>query len=87
MQEHLRKAISDLEAAMKSSGADGVIDDEERSELRAVVARLDALLADPDENDGLKDQLEDFAVRFEENHPGVAGVMRGVVDTLTSYGI
>ncbi len=40
-----------------------------------------------DDHEGVTEQLEESAIRFEGNHPTVAAVIRSVVDTLTGYGI
>lgn len=87
MDDKLRSVLDELQSTIRRSEADGVIDDEEREELRAIVGKLDAMLAEPDEQDGLVDQLEESAIRFEGNHPTVAAVIRSAVDTLTGYGM
>lgn len=87
MQDDLRAAIAELQATLQRSEADGVIDDEERAELRALIERLDTIVAAPDESEGAIEHLEEYAIRFEGNHPTVAAVIRSVVDTLTGYGM
>ena len=39
------------------------------------------------DREGLAEQLEESAVRFEADHPTVAAVIRSAVHTLTGYGI
>ena len=88
MDARLRTLLDELQSSIRRSEADGVIDDDERAELRDLVGRLDALLAEPDsEHEGLTDSLEEAAIRFEGRHPTVAAVIRSAVDTLTGYGI
>lgn len=90
MDDQLRSVLEELQSTIRRSEADGVIDDAEREELRALTAKLDGLLADQaedDEHDRLVDQLEESAIRFEGKHPTVAAVIRSAVDTLTGYGM
>lgn len=87
MQDDLRAAIDELQDHIRRSEADGVIDDEERAQLRELVARLDTLLEQPEEHEGAIEQLEEYAIKFEGRHPTVAAVIRSAVDTLTGYGI
>ena len=90
MDDQLRAVLDELQSTIRRSEADGVIDDAEREELRALTAKLDGLLAEQaedDEQDGLVDQLEESAIRFEGKHPTVAAVIRSAVDTLTGYGM
>jgi hypothetical protein len=89
MDDRLRSVLDELQSAIRRSEADGVIDDAERDELRSLVDRLDDVLAESDEpgHDGLVEQLEESAIRFEGRHPTVAAVIRSAVDTLAGYGI
>lgn len=88
MDEQLRGVLDQLQSAIVRSEADGVIDDDERAELRSIIDRLDTLLGDDDdEHEGVVEQLEESAIRFEGRHPTVAAVIRSAVDTLTGYGI
>ena len=87
MDDNLRSVLEELKATIVRSEADGVIDDDEREELRALSDKLDALLGETEDNDGLVDQLEESAIRFEGNHPTVAAVIRSAIDTLTGYGM
>lgn len=87
MDAELKARIDELQAAIARSEADGVIDDEEREELRGLLSKLDAALAAPDDNEGLGEQFEEAAVRFESRHPTISAVIRSAVDTLTGYGM
>lgn len=87
MDEKLRNALDEIQAAIRRFEADGVIDDDERAQLRELTDRLGNALDDPDEHDGLTDQLEESAIRFEGKHPTVAAVIRSAVDTLTGLGM
>lgn len=87
MDDKLKAAIDELQDAISRAEADGVIADDERAELRDLVARLDDALAEPERHDGLGDQLEEAAVRFDSNYPTLSAVIRSAVDTLSGYGI
>lgn len=93
MDDQLRSVLDELQSTIRRSEADGEIDEGEREELRALSVRLHGLLADQhddakdDHQDGLVDQLEESAIRFEGKHPTVAAVIRSAVDTLTGYGM
>ena len=87
MQDDIRDAIDQLNTAFLEAETDGVISDDERSELRALVGSLDNLLAAPESHEGVVEQVEGFALAFQERHPGIARIARGVVDTLSGYGI
>lgn len=101
MDEKLRAVFDELQTAIRRSEADGEIDETERAELRAIVERLDTVLAvdqapgagdaastdDGGDDDGIIEHLEESAIRFEGRHPTVAAVIRSAVDTLTGYGM
>ncbi len=91
MDAELRRLLDELNRAITESQADGTIDDDERAQLRELVARADALLdpedEDEDDHEGVREQLEEAAVRFEGRHPTMAAVIRSAVDTLTGYGM
>lgn len=91
MDAELRRLLDELNRAIVDAKADGTIDDDERAELRRLVGLADALLdpEEPDENDheGLREQLDEAAIRFEGRHPTLAAAIRSAVDTLTGYGM
>ena len=88
MDDKLRSHLDELEAAIVESRADGRLDDAEREQLRVLLERVRADLgAGEADHDGLAEQLEESAVRFESDHPTVAAVIRSAVHTLTGYGI
>ena len=89
MDEKVRALLDELRDAIARSEADGVIDDQERAELRTLFDRLDASLAEDEsvDDEGLTDALEEAAIRFEGRHPTLTAVIRSAVDTLAGYGI
>lgn len=88
MDDKLRTHLDELEAAIVESRADGRLDDAEREQLLTLLERVRSDLGggEPD-HEGLAEQLEESAVRFESGHPRVAAVIRSAVHTLTGYGI
>jgi hypothetical protein len=86
MDEDLRTAIEELKAAIERATADGV-DSQERAALESLSSRIDSALGEEEESDGILDQLEETAIRFQENHPTLATVVRKVGETLSNYGI
>ena len=88
MDDETARLLRELGDTIERSQADGQIDDDERVELRRLVERVQAALAEPaGEHEGIVDHIESTAVRFEVDHPGLAGMLRSVVDTLSGYGI
>lgn len=88
MDDELRTHLDQLEAKIAEARADGNIDEAERDELRVLVERVRSDLGSGDaDRDGLAEQLEESAVRFESDHPTVAAVIRSAVHTLTGYGM
>ena len=88
MDDKLRSLLEELKASIRRSEADGVIDEDEREELRALMDQLDAQLAEPEnEPEGLTDALEEAAIRFEGRHPTLAAAIQSAVHTLTGYGM
>ena len=85
MDQDLRTAINELKAAIERATADGV-DSDERAALESLSSRIDTALGE-EEPDGMLDHLEETAIRFQENHPTLATVVRKVGETLSNYGI
>lgn len=88
MDDKLRTHLDELEAKIAEARADGQLDDTEREELRVLLERVRTDLGSgAGDRDGLAEQLEESAVRFESDHPTVAAVIRSAVHTLTGYGM
>ena len=82
MDAELRALLDDL-----NSTVSGVDDPATRSELMALLARVQRHLAGEDEDEGLVHRLEEAAARLEGEHPGVGGALRTVVHGLGAAGI
>lgn len=87
MDDKLRAHLDALEAKIADARADDHLDDVERAELRELVDRVRRELDEGEDREGLAEQLEESAVRFESDHPTLAAVIRSAVQTLTGYGI
>jgi uncharacterized membrane protein YebE (DUF533 family) len=88
MDDQLRAHLDELEAAIGDARADDRIDEAERVRLRELLDRVRTDLgADDEERNGIAEQLEESAVRFEADHPTIAAAIRSAVHTLTGYGI
>lgn len=87
MEDKLRSHLDELEAKIADARADGQLDEAERAELRELVDRVRKELQSEPDREGLAEQLEESAVRFESDHPTLAAVIRSAVQTLTGYGI
>lgn len=88
MEDDIRRVLSALDAAIHRSLADGRIDDDEKAELRSLIDRAERSLDDArTEQDSVVERLETTAVRFETDHPRLAGLLRSTAETLSAYGI
>lgn len=88
MDDKLRTHLDELEAKIAEARADGHIDETERDELRVLIERVRTDLGSGEaDHEGIAEQLEESAVRFESDHPTVAAVIRSAVHTLTGYGM
>lgn len=82
--EALLKSLRDELAGSKS------VDDESRRLLGRVMADIGRILQAPRPAAGngmLSDRLGSLAVRFEAEHPAVAGAIRQLMDALAKAGI
>jgi hypothetical protein len=90
-QESLRELLSRIHERLSSSGS---IDSESRKLLGIVMRDIERALegapvgAAPARQPGLHaSRLESLAVQFEAGHPGLAEVLRELVDALGKAGI
>ena len=93
-QESLRDLLSQLHERLSASAS---VDAEGRDMLRTVMKDIErALSSSPptqsaaalsDESAGHASRLEGLAVRFEAQHPAIAGLLRQIVDLLEKAGI
>ncbi len=84
-QSDLRNLLTQLHSRLENAPA---VDAEDRQLLATVLADIEHALekgaaAPPTAGEG----LESLAVRFEADHPALAGTLRSVVDSLGKAGI
>ena len=63
------------------------LDPEARKLLTTVARDIENALANDDPNAVAAEPVEALAVRFEADHPSLAGVLRQIMDTLSKAGI
>jgi seryl-tRNA synthetase len=86
VEQHLRHLRDELSAAIHRSKRQ-----EEREELTRlhdeVESRLAAVDEQEEEHSGLIDALEKAEIRFESEHPSLAGALREAIERLSAAGI
>jgi hypothetical protein len=83
--EDLGRLLAQLHARLKHAKS---LDAESRKLLLTVAADIEKALATDDVAAvGPTQPLEALAVRFEADHPSLAGVLRQIMDTLAKAGI
>jgi predicted component of type VI protein secretion system len=88
MSESLRELLERVHERLKGSGS---LDERSRELLGTVMRDIDRALNRPTKNGNQKfdaaPRLEALAVRFESEHPQLAGVLRQLIDALGKAGI
>ena len=80
----LRTLLADLHTRLKHARS---LDPESRELLAAVASDIESALAADDASAVAPEPVEALAVRFEADHPSLAGVLRQIMDTLGKAGI
>jgi hypothetical protein len=86
-RDRLRDLLEQLHSAL---GGAGSVDAESRHLLGTVLADIERVLHEPGgrhQDAAMSDRLEELVVRYEADHPGVAGAMRQLIDALAKAGI
>jgi hypothetical protein len=84
--EHARETLHKLRTELTSS-AEG-LNEETQTLITALADDIDLLLGDePTESQPGKHQLEEIAIKFETDHPRLAGILSELADTLSKLGI
>jgi hypothetical protein len=68
-------------------GATRSLDAESRTMLATVARDIEQALQNDDASAVAAEPVEELAVRFEADHPSLAGVLRQIMDTLGKAGI
>jgi hypothetical protein len=82
--QDLRALLAELHEQLKSAPS---LDPESRGLLTAVARDIDHALKNDDASAVAAEPVESLAVRFEADHPSLAGVLRQIMDTLGKAGI
>ena len=80
----LRALLGDLHGRLRDTKS---LDPEARKLLLTVAHDIEKALAKDDTSDVAPEPVEALAVRFEAEHPSLAGVLRQIMDTLGKAGI
>ncbi len=85
MAEEIRRKVEELHGELEKAAAEGSAD---AGELLGTTSGYLAN-AEPtsDDHESLGQQFNDAVVRFDADHPSIAGALRGVIDSLTAAGI
>ena len=85
-EKNLEKSIAELKRQLDQYSS---LSEEQQSELRALVMRLDLLLEENSEglDTSIIDGFERNIIEYEEDHPVFARIMRDIVNTLNGMGI
>lgn len=88
MNEDLRQQIETLHSELAKVSS---VEPQSRTLLIALLGDITRLLEQSDriatEQQSLTGRLDELAVQFEAEHPGLGGALRQVVDTLSKAGI
>lgn len=88
--DQIRQTLADLREQLKTNDD---LADALRTSLLETIDHVDqALAVEPSESEtrepgSLKDRLTEYALEFEETHPGVAKTLHSLIDTLAQMGI
>jgi hypothetical protein len=80
----LSALLAELHARLKQAHT---LDAESRRSLTTVARDIEKALADDGAGAVAAEPVEALAVRFEADHPSLAGVLRQIMDTLGKAGI
>lgn len=82
--QDLRALLAELHARLKQARS---LDSEDRKLLATVARDIENALVNDDASAVATEPVEALAVRFEADHPSLAGVLRQIMDTLGKAGI
>jgi hypothetical protein len=82
--EDLRELLAKLHERLGSARS---LDSESRGLLTTVARDIEQALKNDDASAVATEPVEALAVRFEADHPSLAGVLRQIMDTLAKAGI
>jgi len=82
--QDLGALLAELHSRLKQARS---LDPESRELLATVSRDIEEALANDTQNSVAAEPVEALAVRFEADHPSLAGVLRQIMDTLGKAGI
>jgi hypothetical protein len=82
--QELRALLAELHERLRSARS---LDPEARGLLTTVARDIEHALKNDDASSVEAEPVEALAVRFEADHPSLAGVLRQIMDTLGKAGI
>lgn len=82
--QNLRALLAELHERLKEARS---LDPESRRLLATVSRDIEEALANDTQGSMAPEPVEALAVRFEADHPSLAGVLRQIMDTLGKAGI
>ena len=82
--QDLRALLAELHERLRSARS---LDAESRGLLTTVARDIERALKNDDPDAVAAEPVEALAVRFEADHPSLAGVLRQIMDTLGKAGI
>lgn len=85
MGDEVRRDVERLHDELAQAAAAG--DEHAREMLDHVGAYLEREQPSGDDHEAFSERLQDAVVRFDTEHPSLAGTIRGVIDSLTAAGI
>lgn len=80
--QELKQQLQQLHATLAEHPQ---LDNESQALLQRIAADIDEL--QPEQQADLSERVQEQAVRFEQEHPTLAGVLRQIVDTLGRMGV
>ncbi len=85
MPDDIRRQVEGLHRELEKAAAEG--SDDAGQLLGATGSYLATDEPTGEDHETLRGQVHDAVVRFDADHPSVAGALRGVIDSLTAAGI
>jgi len=83
-QETLKKQLQQLHEALQQHPQ---LDDESRQLLSSIASDIDEQASAGSADADLGEQVQEQAIRFEQEHPTLSEILRQIVDTLGRIGV
>ncbi|UTW47858.1 DUF4404 family protein [Bacterioplanoides sp. SCSIO 12839] len=83
-QETLKQQLKQLHSMLQQHPD---LDDESRQLLQSIAADIANQPHDVQPEPGLNNQVQQQAIRFEQDHPALSEVLKQILDTLSRIGV